>query len=468
MKSCQSQGFTMCGITGIISKKYGAENYLTLCRALEAIQHRGYDGCGIAWVDKQSSEPKVRRGCGKIADVLSNSSDPIPSFSVGVGHTRYKTSGEIVDSHTQPLICKCCPNDSSVVLVHNGHVHPRDASVKFEYDSAEIVKVFDGCETIENVLEALKTLHSIVWGSYSCILIHPKLGMLLFRDPSGIRPLVYANVTPETIIASSETVSFDCAPNPQNVKPGQLVWISQELEIHKFTFVDPQITQLTPCLFCFIYLAHVDGVLDGTSVKSARMRIGATMGERLLNKNGEGVDAIDTIDTIDVVVPIPKTSCVATKELANVLNKPFVTAINVRNQGRTFIVNGQGNREKAVQEKFSYDVDALRGKVVLLVDDSIVRGTTIRTVSRQLFELCGVSKVYVACLSPPVISPNRFGIDIPNKDLLIACKHDSDTDKIAKELEIDGLWYHDLETMVKAIKELNPRLDGFETSIFEC
>lgn len=449
----------MCGIVGLLctDKTRSGENYSLLREALSLIQHRGYDGCGIA-VEKDNRIFSYK-GCGKIKKVLSDEM-PFFQFWMGIGHTRYKTSGEIIASHTQPLI------SDTVALVHNGHIHPTEDSINFEYDSAEIFQNLKNCETVEEILNNLKQFSQKIWGSYSCIMIHKKIGMILFRDPRGIRPLVYGyNEDLQTYLASSETVSLTEIGgfrNITNVQPGEMVVIKEDGSVSNHRFCKNY--TLEPCLFCFIYLANPKTVIDGINISQARKLIGKSMGKLLLS------DPSFDPNWIDIVVPIPKTSCVATQSLAEIIKKPYHRAIEVNNKDRTFIINGQENREQAVKKKFGYNQNLLQGKNVLLVDDSIVRGTTIRVVSSKLRDEYGCKKIFVTSLSPPVLFPNKFGIDIPTQNLLIAAKNVEDakvnTAKIAEQLRIDGLYYHNLKTMTHEIRKLNPNITHFESSIF--
>jgi amidophosphoribosyltransferase len=461
----------MCGITGFISQNNLSVK--TTFRLLQKIQHRGYDGCGFAWI-KADKSIRVVKKCGKLDQI----EDQIPEdHSFGsLGQVRYKTSGNArSEAEIQPLIS----SEGNTALVHNGHVHYRHNSENDvgkqnnEYDSAQIMEiVFEKSQpqSFNQLKRTLRILHEKMWGSYSCLALHKTLGLILFRDPRAIRPLsfVYDPKT-KTYFASSESISFsDLVNDPVivDVDPGQVIRIGFDGTVESAYFVDKREVSLHPCLFCHIYLAHPESILDRVLIKQSRIEMGRSMGHLLLKDPKFAA----ILPSIHVVVPIPKTSCYATKSLADVLKKPFETAIGIRKKGsgnRTFIINGQKNREVAVKKKFYYNAPKLKAKNILLVDDSIVRGTTIRVVAQMIRNRCWSANIYVVSLSPPVISANKFGIDIPDKSLLIAPNNDCDTSKIAEELGVDGVWYHELSSMEQSIMKLNPKINGFETSIFK-
>jgi len=467
----------MCGICGLVCTSKTHTTHTTqaqVCAMLRNLRHRGYDSWGLAQyaVDDVGSCTTIRtqRYSGSVPtipieeimfseDEAQQNSPQSNRLSLAIGHTRYTTRGSHeCYSQAQPLM----NDEGTIALVHNGQVKCDEE--KYGTDTMYLLEILEECVLSENTLtEAFQRLFLTVDGGYSCIALVSGIGILAFRDPWGRRPLCVGSTPEGDILFASESCAFKCDDKFFDIEPAEVVWISEEgdVQILRPLYYRPA----SPCLFEFIYLAHDDSIIDGIPVRAARKKMGTMMAPLVRELN------------IDVVVPVPHTPVVAGKLLAKILNTGFVELLQVRSrqarrESRTFILPTQTAREQAVRQKFavrSQEIQKCRGKTLLILDDSIVRGTTLKHVVGLIRAAVNPAKLYVASLSPPVISPNEYGIDIPNRDRLIAANTATIGKTVAEKLNVDGeVVYQSLERLEEGLKELCQKktVEGFEDSVF--
>jgi len=463
----------MCGILGIVARS--PVNQL-LYDGLLLLQHRGQDAAGIVTAEGKTFH--MHKGSGMVRDVFRTRNMRSLLGNYGIAHCRYPTAGSAFNSaESQPLYVN---SPFGIVLGHNGNLTNTDALKQemFQQDLRHINTNSDS-EVLLNVLahelestsvrnkldpqtifHAVSALHRRVRGAYAVTAMIAGHGVLAFRDPFGIRPaLIGYNDTPagrEYIIAS-ESVAVDALGFRvlRDVAPGEAVYIEQSGEFHSQQCAEKP--SLNPCIFEYVYLARPDSLIDGASVYEARLH----MGEKLVEKIRRQYQHLQ----IDVVIPIPDSSRPSALQLAMGLGVPYREGF-VKNRyiGRTFIMPGQSLRTRSVRQKLNVIAMEFRGKNVLLVDDSIVRGTTSREIV-QMARDSGARKVFFASSAPPVRFPNVYGIDMPTRSELIAA-HRSE-DEVAREIGADALIYQDLEALREAVRMLNPKLKTFETSCFD-
>ncbi len=463
----------MCGIIGIVS--HGPVNQL-LYDGLLLLQHRGQDAAGIA-----TSEGPVfhmYKGPGYVRDVFRTRNMLSLPGNVGIAHCRYPTAGSARNSaEAQPLYVN---SPFGIVLGHNGNLTNADQlkDEMFRQDLRHINTNSDS-EVLLNVLAhelektsvklrlepqtifaAVSNVHRRCRGAYAVIAMIAGYGVLAFRDPYGIRPAVIGYHETETgmeYMVASESVAIDSLGFRvlRDVAPGEAVLIDQDGNFYSQQCA-PR-TSLNPCIFEYVYLARPDSLIDGASVYEARL----AMGEKLVEKIRREYQHLE----IDVVIPIPDSSRPSALQLALGLELPYREGF-VKNRyiGRTFIMPGHSVRRRSVRQKLNAIAMEFRGKNVLLVDDSIVRGTTSREIVQMARE-AGARKVFFASAAPPVRFPNVYGIDMPTRAELIAA-HRSE-DEVAAELGADALIYQDLEALKSAVRQINPKLMRFETSCFD-
>ena len=309
----------------------------------------------------------------------------------------------------------------------------------------------------EDVFAAVANVHRRVRGSYAVVALIAGHGLLAFRDPYGIRPLAIGRGKDGTVMVASESVSLEGTGHAfeRNLEPGEAIFVDLEGNLHARQVAENP--QLFPCIFEFVYLARPDSVLDGISVYQARLNLGETLAKRV----------ISTVppSQIDVVIPIPESSRPSAMQLAQLLGIPYREGfVKNRYVGRTFIMPGQGVRKKSVRQKLNVITSEFKGRNVLLVDDSIVRGTTSREIVQMARE-AGARKVYMASAAPPVRFPNVYGIDMPTATELVA--HGRTVEEVRQLIDCDALIYQDVEGMKRAIGSLNPNLSGFDASCFD-
>ncbi|HRL29968.1 MAG TPA: amidophosphoribosyltransferase [Ottowia sp.] len=460
----------MCGIVGVVSN--APVNQL-IYDALLLLQHRGQDAAGI--VTQQDRKFHMHKAKGMVRDVFrTRNMRALPGHS-GLGQVRYPTAGDAYnEEEAQPFYVNA---PFGIVLVHNGNLTNADAlkaelfttdhrHINTESDSEVLLNVLAhelGRATRgaalgpDEVFAAVSAVHRRIRGSYAVIAQIAGRGMLAFRDPFGIRPLNQGRSADGGVMLASESVALEGTGfmPERDVAPGEAVFVTLDGTVHTRQCA-PQ-AQLSPCIFEYVYLARPDSVLDGISVYQARMNLGETLAKRV----------ISTVppDQIDVVIPIPESSRPSATELARLLGKPYREGfVKNRYVGRTFIMPGQAVRKKSVRQKLNAIASEFAGRNVLLVDDSIVRGTTSKEIVQMARE-AGARKVYLASAAPPVRYPNVYGIDMPTKDELVA--HGRSVEEIRQIIGADALIYQDVDAMKRAIGQLNPSLRGFDASCFD-
>ncbi len=462
----------MCGIVGIVGKS--PVNQI-LYDALLVLQHRGQDAAGI--VTSDSKKLHMRKDTGLARDVFRTRHMLRLRGNMGIGHVRYPTAGGSCSSEAQPFYVN---SPYGIVLAHNGNLTnaeelKRDVFVddlrhiNTESDSEILLNVFAHELQLQNklridqhdIFRAVEGVHRRCRGGYAAVAMIPGFGVFGFRDPHGIRPVVYgkrATTAGEEYIIASESVALDTVGFELigDVAPGECVFIDIEGKLHTKQCAPQPV--LSPCIFEFVYFARPDSIIDNISVHKARSR----MGKKLASK----IKRVWPHHDIDVVIPVPDTSRTAALQLANHLGVPYAEGfIKNRYIGRTFIMPGQQVRKKSVRQKLNAIDLEFRKKNVLLVDDSIVRGTT----SQQIIEMArdaGARKVYFASAAPPVRYPNVYGIDMPSASELIA--HDRTEAEIEMELGADRLFFQDLDDLIDAVQKRGKSLvDRFDTSVFD-
>ena len=459
----------MCGIIGIVGQSDVAA---ALYDGLTVLQHRGQDAAGIATVD--GSRVCLHKGNGLVADVFEPADMLRLGGRVGIGHCRYPTAGSAGSDEAQPFYVN---SPWGIALAHNGNLINMDALRRevFEQDrrhintgsdSEVLLNVFahelreQGALTPQAALKAVGGVHRRCKGGYAIVGLVLGLGLVAFRDPHGIRPLVLGKrETPAGAddAVASESVALDILgfARVRDIAPGEAIVVTVAGELHAEQVVPAQ--RHTPCIFEFVYFARPDSMMDDVSVHKARMRMGVKLGEKILRLRPD--------HDIDTVIPIPDTSRDAALEIANVLGVKYREGfIKNRYIGRTFIMPGQGQRVKSVRRKLNPIPLEFRDRVVLLVDDSIVRGTT----SQQIIQMArdaGARKVYLASAAPPVRYPNVYGIDMPAASELVA--HGRSEDEVQAVLGCDWLIYQDLADLEDAVSGPKHKLQDFDSSCFD-
>lgn len=462
----------MCGIIGIAGQSDVGH---ALYDGLTVLQHRGQDAAGIAtWHDQQINQSK---GKGLIRDVFQQSHMSQLVGNLGIAHCRYPTAGSSGSELAQPFYVN---SPYGIALVHNGNLTNAEQLTKEVFssdlrhiatdsDSEVLLNVFAHelaqskklTPSPEDVFAAVRQTHKRCSGAYAFLAMIANYGIVGVRDPYGIRPLcvgVRQTADGKEYMLASESVALDSAgfESIGDVAPGEAVFIDQNRQIHREQCaVEPR---LAPCLFEYVYLARPDSFLDDISVYKARLRMGAKLAEKI-----ERIRP-DIRNEIDVIMPIPDSGRTAALQLAHDLDIKFREGfIKNRYIGRTFIMPGQAERQKSVRKKLNPIGLEFKGKSVMLVDDSIVRGTTCGQII-QMARDAGAKKVYFASAAPPVTHPNVYGIDMPSSEELIA--HDRTVEQIQTEIGADWLVYQDLNDLIEACRIDASRVDEFETSVF--
>src|SRR5690606_17173237 len=460
----------MCGIVGIVGK---TDVNVQLYDALTVLQHRGQDAAGIVTCD--DGRLAQQKANGLVKDVFRTRHMQRLRGNIGVAHCRYPTAGGSSPALAQPFYVN---SPYGIALAHNGnmtnfkdvseHLYKADLRhVNTDSDSEVLLNVFAHelqelgklVPGEEDIFTAVSAVHRRVRGGYSAVALIANYGIVAFRDPNGIRPLVFgkrSSAQGDEYMVASESVALDVLGFTlvRDVAPGEAIYITKNGELHSRQCAENP--QLRPCIFEHVYFARPDSIMDGVSVYKARLRQGERLADKILREMPE--------HDIDVVIPIPDSSRVAGQALAYQLGVKFREGL-VKNRyiGRTFIMPGQQQRRKSVRQKLNAIELEFRGKNVLLVDDSIVRGTTCQQIIQMARE-AGARKVYFASAAPPVKYANVYGIDMPNARELIA--HNRSVDEIAEEIGADWLIYQDLEDLVAASSEGNRNLTDFECSVF--
>ena len=463
----------MCGIVGVISHQ--PVNQL-IYDALLLLQHRGQDAAGI--VTMQGTKCYMHKARGMVRDVFrTRNMRGLPGL-VGLGQVRYPTAGNAYsEEEAQPFYVNA---PFGIVLVHNGNLTNAHAlkqelfdidrrHINTESDTEVLINVLahelemagrDLPLTPDEVFKAVAGVHRRVKGSYAVIALIAGYGLLAFRDPFGIRPLALGEGVGATAgehMVASESVAIEGTGHRfvRDVAPGEAVFIDLQGRLHARQCAENP--TLHPCMFEYVYLARPDSVLDGVSVYQARLNMGETLAQRLINTLAP--------NEIDVVIPIPESSRPSAMQLAQKIGKPYREGfVKNRYVGRTFIMPGQAVRKRSVRQKLNAIAMEFRGRNVLLVDDSIVRGTTSKEIVQMARE-AGAKKVFLASAAPPVRYPNVYGIDMPTKEELIA--HDRSSEEVRQFIGADALIYQDVDAMKRVVGALNPRIVSFEASCFD-
>ncbi len=460
----------MCGLVGIVGTSAVNQR---IYDALTVLQHRGQDAAGI--VTASQGLLSMHKGMGLVRDVFSQQDMLELKGNVGIGHVRYPTAGSDGAFEAQPFYVNA---PYGICLGHNGNLTnaaelaevlireerrhlntTSDSEVLLNVLASELQRVGTPRVTPADIFAAVTALYRRCRGGYAAVAMVIGHGILGFRDPNGIRPLVLGSrETPKGLeyMLASESVALDMLGfKPlRDVAPGEAVFIDEAGRLHAQQCVAT--TRHAPCIFEFVYFARPDATIDNISVQRARMRMGDKLAEKIHRERPD--------HDIEVVIPIPDTSRTAALQVAQHLGVKYREGfIKNRYIGRTFIMPGQEQRQKSVRSKLNAIDLEFRNKVVLLVDDSIVRGTT----SAQIIELAreaGATKVYFASAAPPVRFPNVYGIDMPAADELVAAGRTED--EVRQLIGADWLIYQDLDDLVQACRHDNARIHEFDTSCF--
>ena len=463
----------MCGIVGILSttKK---DVSLYIYDALTIIQHRGQDAAGITTASK--GRFYMRKGNGLVRNVFRTKHMEKLIGDMGIGHVRYPTAGSSSEAEAQPFYVN---SPYGIAFAHNGNLTNAEslANELFEQDlrhintnsDSEILLNILASEIAEeqkhrinehDIFNAVTKLHKRVKGAYAAIGMIPGYGIFGFRDPNGIRPLILGERTTKNgtkYMLASESVGLTALGFKiiRDVKPGEAIIIDRKGNVHSHQCSDNSV--LSPCIFEFVYFARPDSIIDKISVYKSRLR----MGERLAVK----IKSEWQYEEIDVVMPIPDTSRTSALQVANELNLKYREGF-IRNRyiARTFIMPGQKQRKKSVRQKLSAIELEFKDKNVLLVDDSIVRGTTSQEIV-QMARAAGAKKVFFASAAPPVRYPNVYGIDMASKNEFVA--HNKTTQEVCKTIGADKLIYQNLDDLIWSVQQGNPDIQSFDCSCFD-
>jgi len=461
----------MCGIAGIVGRSAVNQQ---LYDALTVLQHRGQDAAGIVTCD--NGVFKQRKANGLVRDVFRTEHMERLSGNLGIGHVRYPTAGSSSSALAQPFYVN---SPYGICLAHNGNLTNSDQlrsqvfqadlrHINTDSDSEVLLNVFAHELQIlgklvpdaDDVFTAVAGVHRRARGGYAALAMIAGHGIVAFRDPHGIRPLVFGERAGEAgteYMIASESVALDVLGFRliRDVAPGEAVFIDTVGRL--YTRQCAESPRLAPCIFEHVYFARPDSIMDGVSVYKARLR----QGERLADK----IKRLRPDHDIDVVIPIPDTSRVAAQVIAYELGVKFREGL-MKNRyiGRTFIMPGQEIRKKSVRQKLNPIELEFRDKNVLLVDDSIVRGTTCNEII-QMARDAGARQVCFASAAPPVRWPNVYGIDMPSADELVA--HGRSEEEVRELIGADWLVYQDLDDLVSCSRDGNPEIDEFECSVFD-
>ena len=460
----------MCGIAGIVSNQ---EVNQELYEALTVLQHRGQDAAGI--VTCEGDKFHLRKDSGLVRDVFHTRHMLNLRGTMGIAHVRYPTAGCTSSAEAQPFYVN---SPYGITLAHNGNLTNAEKlkrelfvqdqrHLNTDSDSEVLLNVFAHelhelgklRITADDVFQAVSGVHARCQGGYAVVAMITGFGVLAFRDPNGIRPLVYGERKTDQgtdFMFASENVALDVLgfTTVRDIEPGEAIFIERDGTLHSRQCAEK--TALSPCIFEYVYFARPDSILDNISVYKARRRMGDKLADKIMRLRPN--------HDIDVVIPIPDTSRTSALQLANKLGIKYREGfIKNRYIGRTFIMPGQQLRKKSVRQKLNAIGMEFQGRNVLLVDDSIVRGTT----SEQIIQMArdaGANKVYFASAAPPVRYPNVYGIDMPAAEELIA--HGRTEEEVERALGCDWLIYQDLPDLIEAVRKANPNIHQFDTSCF--
>lgn len=460
----------MCGIVGIVAHQYVNQE---LYDALTVLQHRGQDAAGIVTCER--GRLHLRKDNGLVRDVFNTSQMMKLKGNMGIGHVRYPTAGCTSSAEAQPFYVN---SPFGLTLAHNGNLTNTEElkkalfvedqrHINTDSDSEVLLNVFAHelqelrklQLSVDDVFTAVSRVYERCRGAYAVVVMIAGFGILGFRDPHGIRPVVFGErktAQGSEFMIASESVALDVLGFDliRDIEPGEAVLIEESGRLH--THQCAQTVDHCPCIFEYVYFARPDSIIDDISVYKARLRMGVKLAEKIQREWPD--------HDIDVVIPIPDTSRTAALQLANKLGVKFREGfMKNRYIGRTFIMPGQQMRKKSVRQKLNAIGLEFEGKNVLLVDDSVVRGTT----SEQIIQMArdaGAKKVYFASAAPPVRYPNVYGIDMPAADELIA--HNRTEQEVSAAIGADRLIYQDLDDLIEAVRRGNRDIEHFDTSCF--
>ncbi len=462
----------MCGIVGVVSNSMVNQ---VIYDALLLLQHRGQDAAGIA--TNSGSSFAMHKANGLVRDVFRTRNMRSLPGNVGIGQVRYPTAGSTSEEEAQPFYVNA---PFGIVLAHNGNLtNAEQLKVELFKNDRRHINTESDSEVLLNVLAheiqqstssyslepatlfgAIAQLHKRVRGSYAVVAQIAGYGLLAFRDPFGIRPLCLGVLETDKgneYMIASESVALEGMGFRfvRDVEPGEAIFIDEDHQLYSQQCAENP--TLNPCAFEFVYLARPDSVLDGASVYATRLKMGEYLADQVRMHMSSGA--------IDVVMPIPDSSRPSAMQLALKLNLEYREGfIKNRYIGRTFIMPGNVSRRKSVRQKLNAIGAEFKGKSVLLVDDSIVRGTTSREIVQMARE-SGATRVIFASAAPPVKFPNVYGIDMPTRQELIA--YGRSEEEVCREITADGLIYQEVSAMRRAISDVNPKLTSLEASCFD-
>jgi len=460
----------MCGIVGIVGKQF--VNQL-IYDGLTILQHRGQDAAGM--MTYHNRRLYLRKSNGLVRDVFHTRHMLNLKGNIGIGHVRYPTAGCSSSAEAQPFYVN---SPYGISLAHNGnltngeelkrelfrddlrHINTdSDSEVLLNVLAHELQRLGKLRLEVEDVFDAVEKLHKRCRGGYAAVAMISGFGILGFRDPYGIRPIIFGERETDSgkeYMVASESIAITSLGFTviRDIEPGEAIFITKDGKLH--TRQCAKNTQYSPCIFEYVYLARPDSIIDGISVYNSRLLMGETLAKKILEQRPN--------HDIDIVIPIPDTGRTAALPLAQKLNVEYSEGF-VKNRyiPRTFIMPGQEIRKKSVRQKLNAIESEFNGKNVLLVDDSIVRGTT----SGQIIEMArnaGAKNVYFASAAPPVCYPNVYGIDMPTVNELIA--HNKTEEEIANLIGADWLIYQDLDKLIEATRIDNPSITHFDLSCF--
>lgn len=461
----------MCGIVGIVAKSYVNQ---TIFDALTVLQHRGQDAAGM--VTCEGNRFFMRKDNGLVNEVFRTRHMKRMIGNTGIGHIRYPTAGSSSSAEAQPFYVN---SPYGIALAHNGNLTNSEVledqifradlrHINTTSDSEVLLNVFAHelqsqgklVPEPDDIFTAIKNTHKRCKGGYAVVALITGYGVLAFRDPNGIRPLVYGKKTTEQgdeYMVASESVALDVTgfTRIRDIEPGEAIFIDIDGNVH--TRQCAESVAYAPCLFEYVYLARPDSIIDGVSVYKARMRMGVKLAEKVMREFPD--------HDIDVIIPIPDTSRTAALEMAYHLDVNFREGfIKNRYIGRTFIMPGQAERKNSVRRKLNPIELEFKDKVVMLVDDSVVRGTTSKQIVQMARDM-GAKKVYFASAAPAVRYPNVYGIDMPSAIELIA--HERTDSEVAEQIGCDWMLYQDLDDLKSTVQSGNEALTNFDASVFD-
>ena len=460
----------MCGVVGLVSKKAVNQE---LYDALTVLQHRGQDSSGIMTDDQ--GVLCLRKSNGLVTDVYSEKHMLRLQGNMGIGHVRYPTAGSLSLTEAQPFYVN---SPYGICLAHNGNLVNTDKLREYlnlvdrrhlntESDSEALLNLFahelqkDYKQelTAESIFKAVRGVFANASGGYAVVSMILNKGLVAFRDPNGIRPIVIGTRESDQgmeYMVASESVALNVLGYSliRDILPGEAIYIDTNGNFYSQQCVEPK--SYSPCIFEYVYFARPDSIIDGISVYKSRLRMGDNLAQSIIAKGYH--------HDVDVVIPIPDTSRTSAIQVAHHLGVKYREGfIKNRYIGRTFIMPGQEIRKKSVRQKLNPIDLEIKDKNVLLIDDSIVRGTT----SKQIIEMArkaGAKKVFFASGAPPVRHPNVYGIDMPASSELIACNKSNE--ELAEIIGADWLLYQTLEDLIKAVTFEESDVKSFDTSCF--